>query len=98
MLLNRKNAQNFPTVLIGNGRWKEEKCNIGLPTLGLYTYSPDCKNLITVNFSAGSLVYEHQISITTLAHEWGHHVINMSRRPVSRAQMKLSPIASQVCI
>ena len=90
MLRNRSNAKNFPSVLIGNGRWKNSKCNSSLPTLGLYMYSPDCKNLITVNYFNGSIVYEHQIEvITTIAHEWGHHMINMSRRPVSVSQNEI---------
>ena len=90
MLRNRRNAKNFPSVLIGNGRWKNSKCNSSLPTLGLYMYSPACKHLITVNYLAGSLVYEHQIEvITTIAHEWGHHMINMSRRLVSGSQNEI---------
>jgi len=90
MLRNRSNAKNFPSVLIGNGRWKNSKCNSSLPTLGLYMYSPDCKNLITVNYFNGSIIYEHQIEvITTIAHEWGHHMINMSRRPVSASQNEI---------
>ena len=90
MIRNRHNAKNFPSVLIGNGRWKNSKCNTSLPTLGLYMYSPACNNLITVNYFNGSIVYEHQIEvITTIAHEWGHHIINMSRRPVSGSQNEI---------
>jgi len=90
MLRNRRNAQVFPTVLIGNGRWSKSQCNSSLPTLGLYMYSRECKNLITVNFWSGSIAYEHQIEvITTIAHEWGHHLINMSGRRVSGIQNEL---------
>ena len=84
MLKNRAQAKNYPTVLIGNGSWRDEACNEGLPTLGLYQYGRDCNELITVNFEAGNLNYEYQIEVlVTLAHEWGHHLINLSGENIS---------------
>ena len=85
LLINRGRSKDLPTVLIGLGVWKNEKCNQRLPSIGIYQYGgTDCDQLITVNFTDGNLWYEHQIEIIiTLAHEWGHHIINLSGEKVS---------------
>lgn len=71
-------------MLIGQGKWDNYECRKPLPTLDLYMYGPQCNSLITVNFTNGTLSYEHQIEVlTTLAHEWGHHLIRLSGRKVS---------------
>lgn len=84
MLKKRGVSKTYPRILIGDGSWKNDSCNETLPTLGLYQYSRGCNNLITINFSANGLVYEEQIEVlTTLAHEWGHHLIRLSGENIS---------------
>ena len=90
MIKNRSQAKNYPDILIGNGDWKNEVCNAPLPTLGLYQYSSECDELITINFEANDVAYEHQIEVLiTLAHEWGHHLINLSGENVSAINNEL---------
>lgn len=91
LLIKRSRANEFPEVLIGQGSWRTENCNKFLPTIGSYQYGgTDCDQLITVNFTDGNRWYEHQIEvIITLAHEWGHHIINLSGERISRISNEL---------
>ncbi len=84
MIKNRGQAKNYPNVLVGNATWGDEACNELLPTLGLYQYGRGCDELITINFEANNINYEYQIEVlVTLAHEWGHHLINLSGENIS---------------
>lgn len=85
LLIQRSRAKELPEVLIGQGAWNNKLCNQHLPSLGIYQYGgTNCNQLITVNFTDGNNFYEHQIEvIITLAHEWGHHLINLSGEKIS---------------
>jgi hypothetical protein len=91
LLINRRRAKDLPSVLIGAGVWQNDNCNKQLPTLGIYQYGGgECDQTITVNFTDGNTWYEHQIEvIITLAHEWGHHIINLSGEKISRINNEL---------
>lgn len=70
--LNDKSASSdLPTVLINaNNSCKTER-SIGI-------YNTKCK-LLGIDFSEEELAYETDVEvITAIAHEWGHHLVNIS--------------------
>ena len=75
MIRDSSQAMRFPSVLIGNGEFTGN-CSIGKATVG--TYNPQCQS-VQVNFTDGTLVYEEPIEVlTVLAHEYAHHLVNIS--------------------
>ncbi|MEB3321141.1 MAG: hypothetical protein VKI63_09415 [Cyanobium sp.] len=75
-LRNRSAAHRLPTVLIN----RTNHCFSGL-SIGVY--SPSCET-IKIDFGEHRLVYEHPVEIeVTLAHEWGHHLIQISGETMS---------------
>lgn len=75
MLANKVNFRNYPEIGIGPGKYLG-KCNLGSETLG--AYRKECK-IIQVNFSDGTAYYEKPIEVlTTIAHEYGHHLTEIT--------------------
>jgi hypothetical protein len=84
LMIDRSKAKILPSVVIGYGEWQNKECNEALPTIGLYYKGGPCEGNITVNFADGNTYYEHPIEVmTTLAHEWGHHLVNISGQNIS---------------
>jgi hypothetical protein len=77
MLKDRGQASNFPQILIGNGKYTG-KCDSGKESLGVYTFGNGC-NTILINFASDGIAYEYPIEVlTTLAHEYAHHLANVT--------------------
>ena len=77
MLADRSNATNFPQILVGAGKFTGS-CDIGKNTLGTYFFKSGC-NTIQINFESNGLVYEKPIEvITVLAHEYAHHLTEIT--------------------
>lgn len=77
MLTSRTNARNFPQILVGLGKFTGQ-CDIGESTLGTYFSKPGC-NTIQINFESNGLEYEKPIEvITVLAHEYAHHLTEIT--------------------
>lgn len=77
MLRDRSQARNYPDILIGNGRFTD-KCDTGRPSIGLYYYGNGCKSIL-INFSSDGIAYEYPIEVlTVLAHEYAHHLVNVT--------------------
>ena len=77
MLRDRSQARNYPDILIGNGRFTD-KCDTGRPSIGLYYYGNGCKSIL-INFSSDGTAYEYPIEVlTVLAHEYAHHLVNVT--------------------
>jgi hypothetical protein len=75
MLANKANSRNYPEIGIGPGKYSGT-CNLGSDTLG--AYRKECK-IIQVNFSDGTAYYEKPIEVlTTIAHEYGHHLTEIT--------------------
>ena len=90
LMIDRSKAKILPNVVIGYGEWQKKECNEALPTLGMYASGGPCVGNITVNFTANNVFYEHPIEVmTTLAHEWGHHIVNISGQNISRITNEL---------
>lgn len=81
-LRKRAAAHRLPTVFIN----RTNDCFEG-PSIGIY--SPRCE-VLKIDYGDGRLAYEHSVEIeVTLAHEWGHHMINISNE-------KMSPTEAEV--
>ena len=70
--LNDKSARSdLPTVLINSNHFCKTERSIGI-------YNTKCK-LLSIDFFEGELAYETDVEIiTVIAHEWGHHLVNVS--------------------
>ncbi len=76
MLHDRSKSRYYPSIVIGDGEFTNEECNVEGGTLGMY--HGKCESIL-VNFRTKSLVYEHPIEVlTTLAHEYAHHLTNIT--------------------
>jgi len=77
--LNNKSARSdLPTVLINANHFCKTERSIGI-------YNTKCK-LLSIDFFEEELAYETDVEIiTVIAHEWGHHLVN-----VSNANLKFS--------
>jgi predicted metalloprotease len=77
MLHDRNQARNYPEILIGNGRFTG-KCDTGSASIGSYYYGNGCKSIL-INFSSDGIAYEYPIEVlTVLAHEYAHHLVNVT--------------------
>lgn len=77
MLRDRSQARNYPDILIGSGRFTG-KCDNGQSSIGVYIYGNGCKSIL-INFSSDGIAYEYPIEVlTTLAHEYAHHLVNVT--------------------
>jgi len=70
--LNNKSARSdLPTVLINANHFCKTERSIGI-------YNTKCKSL-GIDFFEEGLAYETDVEIiTVIAHEWGHHLVNVS--------------------
>ena len=82
-LRRREAAHLWPTVLLNaSNKACFDNHHIG-------AYHPRCQS-IKIDYSDGSLTYEHPAEIeTTLAHEWGHHLIHLSQVPMSPTEQEV---------
>lgn len=77
MLRDRSQARNYPEILIGNGRFTG-KCDTRSTSIGSYYYGNGCKSIL-INFSSDGMAYEYPIEVlTVLAHEYAHHLVNVT--------------------
>ena len=79
MLRLRSKARYYPEILIGYSYWINEDSDqpiIGESTAGAYHLK---EKLIQINFESDGFTYRKPIEVlTTLAHEYGHHLTEIS--------------------
>jgi len=81
-LRNRSAALRLPIVLLNRTNDCFDGHSIGV-------YSPRCET-IKINYGDGHLIYEHPVEIeVVLAHEWGHHLINLSGKRMSPTEAEV---------
>lgn len=81
-LRNRSAAHRLPMVMIN----RTNNCFSG-STIG--AYSPRCE-AIKIDYEDNQLAFEHPVEIeVTLAHEWGHHLINVSGEAMSPTEAEV---------
>ena len=77
MLVNQSQSRNYPQIIIGPGKFTGQ-CDIGRETVGTYFYGNSC-NVIQINFETDQIAYEKSIEVaTTLAHEYAHHLTQIT--------------------
>lgn len=77
MLIDKTHARNFPQTVVGDGKFTGQ-CDLGGNTLGTYFAKPGCLS-IQINFESNGLAYEKPIEIATvLAHEYAHHLTEIT--------------------
>jgi hypothetical protein len=78
MLRKRSESRTYPSIIIGDSYWVNDKeiPIISESTAGAYHIK---EQLIQINFKADSFSYSNPIEVlTTLAHEYGHHLTEIS--------------------
>ena len=89
MIKNRTRSRDYPWIVVGNGRFTDKECGVEEGSLGVYNSA--C-NTMQVNFKSRDIFYEYPIEVlTTMAHEQGHHLINLTvgTEKISRLEQEL---------